>query len=141
MQLLPSPDYFHLVARPELGVLIGRWQRQPTLEELQAGYHALLAAAEATASRFWLVDARRRDNANQQGTPWMMSVFFPLVATRLPGRVYMAYVFTPSHLADLEADTSVPPLTYFDQRPYHVQRFTSEQPAMTWLHACQQLAP
>lgn len=140
MQLLPSPEYFHLVARPELGVLIGRWQRQPTLEELQAGYQALLAAAEATANRFWLVDARRRDNANQQGTPWMMSVFFPLVAARLRGPVYMAYVFTPSHLADLEADASVPPLTYFDQHPYHVQRFTSEQPAMTWLHACQQLA-
>ncbi|GAB3239636.1 hypothetical protein GCM10027346_33070 [Hymenobacter seoulensis] len=135
--MLPSSDYLSLTYRPDLRVLVARWQRQPTPPELQEGYWQILALAVAGHHIYWLIDVRRRDNANQQGTPWMMETFFPAVAAQLGGPTYVAYLFSPAHLADLEADASVPPLSYFDDRPYQVQRFTDEHHAMTWLASCQ----
>ncbi|GAB2795596.1 hypothetical protein HNQ93_003029 [Hymenobacter luteus] len=124
--------------RPDLAVFIIRWLRQPTPEELQAGYLTALKAAQGSCCRFWLVDGRRRADANQKSSGWMMETFFPLMAARLGSPIYMAYLFMPSHLADLEADASVPPLSYFDDRPYLIRRFTSEQSAMMWLMDCRQ---
>jgi hypothetical protein len=132
----PSLDYLQYQFRPDLQVLVGRWLRQPTDEELHAGYHRLLEVAEAVGARLWLVDARRRDHANQQATPWMMEHFLPLLPQRLGTPVYMAYLFMPTHLRDIEHDQTVPALTYFDGRPYHVERFSEEQAAMQWLAAC-----
>jgi len=43
----------------------------------------------------------------------------------------------PTHLTDLEHDAAVPPLTYFDDLTYHIQRFTEEHAAMQWLTARQ----
>ncbi|QJX46973.1 hypothetical protein HMJ29_08515 [Hymenobacter taeanensis] len=131
-------DFLSLTHRPDLGVLVARWQRQPLPDELHQGYWQILEVALAQQCRFWLIDARRRDNANQQNTPWMMETFFPAVGAQLGHSVYVAFLFAPAHLTEIEADTSVPPLTYFDGRPYHVQRFTDEHHAMEWLAACQQ---
>lgn len=133
MQPLPAPDYLHLVHRPDLDVLVARWQRQTTAEEMRLGYAALLAGAVEQQCRRWLVDARRRDHANQQGVPWMTDTFFPQMTARLGGAVRLAYLFAPAHLRELETDATVPPLSYFDGRPYRVQRFADEQPAMQWL--------
>ncbi|WP_156176161.1 hypothetical protein [Hymenobacter terrenus] len=46
----------------------------------------------------------------------------------------------PRHLYEIENDAAVPPLTYFDDRDYHVQRFTEEQAAMQWLSASREPA-
>jgi len=132
----PALDYLQYQYRPDLEVLVGRWLRQPSEEELQAGYYRLLEAAEACGARLWLMDARRRDHANQQATPWMMETFFPLLAERLGPPVSMAFLFMPAHLYDLEHDTQVPPLSYFDGRPYRVARFVDEHAAMQWLENC-----
>ncbi len=133
MLTLPAPDFLHLTHRPDLDLLVARWQRQTTTEEMQRGYEALLAGAVDQQCRRWLVDARRRDHANQQGTPWMVGTFFPLITSQLGGSVRLAYLLAPTHLRELEADTTVPALTYFDNRPYRVLRFANEQPAMQWL--------
>ncbi|MBD2723205.1 hypothetical protein [Hymenobacter armeniacus] len=134
---LPALDYLQYQFRSDLQVLVGRWLRQPTEAELHAGYHRLLDVAEAVGARLWLVDTRRRDHASQQSTPWMMEHFLPLLPPRLGGPVHLAYLFMPTHLHELEHDAAVPPLTYFDGRPYHVGRFTEEQAAMRWLAAYQ----
>ncbi|QHJ08195.1 hypothetical protein [Hymenobacter busanensis] len=42
-------------------------------------------------------------------------------------------MFAPHHLRELETDSQVPPLSFFGNRPYQVQRFTEEQAAMRWL--------
>ncbi|MBF9219476.1 hypothetical protein [Hymenobacter ruricola] len=133
---LPALDYLQYQFRPDLQVLVGRWLRQPTEAELHAGYQRLLEVAEACGARLWLVDARRRDHANQQGTAWMMEHFLPQLPQRLGRPVHMAYLFMPTHLYELEHDATVPPLTYFEGREYHVERFTEEQAAMQWLAAC-----
>jgi hypothetical protein len=132
----PVLHYLQYQFRPDLAVLVGRWLCQPTEEELQTGYHSLLDAAATFGARLWLVDARRRSTANQQSTAWMTEHFFPLLPQRLGSPVNLAYLFMPTHLQELEHDPAVPALTYFDGRPYHVQRFTEEQPAMEWLAAC-----
>lgn len=132
----PALDYLECHYRPDLQVLVGRWLRQPTDDELHAGYHRLLELAEIHNARLWLVDARRRDHATQQGIPWMTSHFMPLMAKRLSGPVFLAYLFMPTHLHELEQDTAVPPLSYFDGRAYRIQRFTEESIAMKWLSDC-----
>ncbi|WP_201985169.1 hypothetical protein [Hymenobacter rubidus] len=133
---LPVVDYLQCQYRPDLQVLVGRWLRQPTDEELRAGYFRLLEQAEAVGARLWLIDTRRRDNATKQSTPWMMEHFMPLLPQRLHGPVFLAYLFMPTHLYEIEQDQTVPPLTYFDGRAYHVQRFTEEHTAMEWLRVC-----
>ncbi|GAA4348051.1 hypothetical protein GCM10023185_03600 [Hymenobacter saemangeumensis] len=134
-------DYLEYQYRTDLEVLVGRWLRQPTEEELRIGYHRLLEAAETFEARLWLIDARRRNHANQQATPWMVETFFPLLGERLGPPVNLAFLFMPSHLKDLEQDVKVPPLTYFDGRPYRVQRFVEEQAAMHWLGTCRTFGP
>jgi hypothetical protein len=134
-------DFLQITFRPELQVLVVRWMRQTTPAEMQQGYHALLAEAASQHCWLWLIDARRRANANQAGTQWMMQAFFPQLAAQVGHKVYLAYLFAPQHLADLEADSTVPSLTYFDGRPYQVQRFTEELPAMQWLSQCRSLRP
>ena len=117
-------------------MLVGRWLGQPTEDELHAGYFRLLEVAQACGARRWLVDTRRRDNANQQGTPWMMAHFLPLLPERLGSTVCLAYLFMPTHLHEIEHDATVPVLTYFDGQPYQLQRFAEEHAAIKWLAGC-----
>ena len=44
----------------------------------------------------------------------------------------MAYLFMPVHLYEIEQDANVPQVTYFDGRPYHVERFAGKRAAMSW---------
>jgi hypothetical protein len=70
----------------------------------------------------------------------MMEHFLPLLPLHLDDSVYLAFLFMPTHLHEIERDAAVPPPTYFDDRRYHVQRFTEELAAMKWLEACGNLA-
>ncbi|AYA37781.1 hypothetical protein D3Y59_12445 [Hymenobacter oligotrophus] len=139
MRTLPSPHFLQLVYRPELGVLVGRWLQPLTTEELQTGYLAMLEAAAELQCRFWLVDGRRRTHAHSNDSRWMMEVFFPQLEPRLGGQTYLGYLFTPTHLQDLETDADLPSLSYFDGRPYQIRRFIEEQGAMQWLAHCRAL--
>lgn len=137
MLALPSSDYLQLVYRPDLLVLVGRWMRQTTTPEMHLGYGLLLDGGESQDCAYWLVDARRRDQAaNQQDVAWMMETFFPQVAARLGQPVFIAYLFAPAHLTDIEANPAILPLTYFDNLPYRVGRFIEERLALEWLMAC-----
>lgn len=98
----------------------------------------MLNGAAEQQCRFWLVDARRRDNGtNGQNVSWMMDTFFPQMVARLGQPVFIAYLFAPSHLHDIIADPAIPSLSYFDNRPYRVERFIEERTALEWLASCQ----
>jgi hypothetical protein len=137
---LSSLDFLQYEYRADLQILVGRWLRQPTEDELHQGYFQLLEVAETHGACYWFIDARRRAHANQQSTPWMMEKFLPLLPQHLGEPVFIAYLFMPNHLYEIEHDASVPPLTYFDHRPYHIERFTDEHGAMEWLAAKQRVA-
>ena len=111
---------------------MGRWLRQPINEELYASCYRLLDVAEKNGVRLWLVDARHRQHATQQAVPWIMEQFFPQLSARVGGTVHMAHLFMPVHLYEIEQDANVPQVTYFDGRPYHVERFAGERAAMSW---------
>ncbi|MDF7812780.1 hypothetical protein [Hymenobacter sp. YC55] len=132
-----SSDYLQLVYRPDLRVLICRWMQQTTPQDLRAGYGLIIDEGASQRCAYWLIDARRREHtANQQDTAWILETFFPQVAARLGQPVFIAYLFAPSHLIDIEANSAIPPLTYFDNRPYHIGRFIEERTALEWLTAC-----
>ncbi|UOR04609.1 hypothetical protein MUN82_16875 [Hymenobacter aerilatus] len=133
MQKLPSPEYLDLTYRADLNLLVSRWMRHPSVAEMQHGYNLMLNAAATHGCVRWLIDARRRDHANQSGIPWMIEVFYPQLASRLEGRVFLAFLLAPMHLQALESDTSLLPLSYFDTLPYQIGRFLEERAAMTWL--------
>jgi len=133
MHKLPSPDYLDLTYRADLDLLVARWMRHPTLVEMQQGYNLMLNTAATCGCVRWLIDARRRDHTNQSGIPWMMEVFYPQLAIRLEGRVFLAFLLAPVHLQALEADTSLLPLSYFDTLPYQIGRFLEERAAIAWL--------
>jgi len=132
-----SSDYLQLVYRPDLRVLICRWMQQTTPQDLRSGYGLIIEEGASQSCAFWLIDARRREHtANQQDTAWLIESFFPQVVARLSQPVFVAYLFAPSHLTDIEANTAIPPLTYFDNRPYQIGRFIEERTALEWLTAC-----
>ncbi|MBC6610447.1 hypothetical protein H8B15_05915 [Hymenobacter sp. BT507] len=133
MDKLPSPDYLDLTYRADLDLLVARWMRHPCVAEMQHGYNLMLNAAASQGCVRWLIDARRRDHTNQSGIPWMMEVFYPQLANRLQGRVFLAFLLAPVHLQVLEADTSLLPLSYFDTLPYQIGRFLEERAAIAWL--------
>lgn len=130
-------DYLHCAFRSDLNMLVARWLRQPTTDEMHAGYHTMLDLATTTQAQYWLVDVRRREATRSEDTNWMMHTFFPLLARQLTPPVLLAYLFMPTHLTDLVHNANVPPLTYFDGRPYQVQRFIEEQGAINWLLSAQ----
>lgn len=132
-----SSDYLQLVYRPDLRVLICRWMQQTTPQDLRAGYGLIIEEGASQRCAYWLIDARRREHtANQQDTAWIMETFFPQVVARLGQPVFIAYLFAPSHLIDIEANSAIPPLTYFDNHSYHIGRFIEERTALEWLTAC-----
>jgi hypothetical protein len=51
-----------LAHRPDLGLVIARWQREITPAELRTDYLAIRAAADAAGCGHWLLDLRRRDD-------------------------------------------------------------------------------
>lgn len=120
-------------------VLAGRWWRGVMPFELHRGYAALLDAAVSRRCRFWLIDlSNRAGGVDAADVQWMLSDFFPQLPVRLKRPVYLAYLMAPHQLAGVLADPGIPALTYFDGRPYRLERFTTEAAALEWLQHCRQ---
>ena len=119
--------------RADLDVLVARWLRPVELPELQAGYEQMLAAAQAGAGRRWLVDVRHRSNTHQIGAPWMVSSLLPRLGPTLGGRNRLAYLMGPIYLRDVAADSTFPPPSYFEGKPFVGERFIEESAPIAWL--------
>jgi len=86
-----SPDSFSIDYRPDQHLLIGRWLRPVSLEELKAHYQALLDAALAHGHcRHWLLDVRRRDIHDGAALTWFAD-FSRGLAAQLGQPVVLAY--------------------------------------------------
>ncbi|MDU0370627.1 hypothetical protein ACFPAF_09510 [Hymenobacter endophyticus] len=135
---LPIPDYLDVAYRADLDVLLARWMRRVTLDEMQQGYRYLLEKAEVHTCRYWLLDARRRSNTDREGAGWMINTFLPGLHTRLGGRTYLAYLLVPIIMRDVEADAAFPPASFFADKPFVGERFIDEREAIAWLQAAHQ---
>jgi len=133
-----STDYLLLEYADAFPALIARWKRTAHPPELHDGYAAMLEAAAARTSRYWLIDIRFQPLVTTENTLWMMNNFFPRMHARLGGSLYLAYLMGPHQLANVMSNSEIPLLSYFDSLPYRIERFTDEQAAMDWLLYCHQ---
>ncbi|WBO84584.1 hypothetical protein [Hymenobacter yonginensis] len=131
---MPTPtllaDFAELSFRPDLQILLGRWLRPISTAELQQSYEALLTAAVPPKCRFWLLDLRRRGISSEDDTLWTLETFLPLLAPRLGGRVYLAFLVSPGHLSAIDQESGAPMVT---NAQCHVRLFTDEGLATAWL--------
>ncbi|TGE26750.1 hypothetical protein [Hymenobacter metallicola] len=133
MTLPAPPDFLTISFRPDLNILVVRWQRLISLAEMQQGYLHLLEHAAYHNCRHWLLDGRRRFNTDREGAQWMVSTFLPLLHPRLGQRTYLAYLLAPVTLREQDADAAFPPPAYFLDKPFLGERFVEEGEAISWL--------
>ena len=128
-------DHLSLTYRPDLGVLIARWQRPVTLEELQIGYRALADEAERVGTVRWLLDTRALTLSKEAGQ-WVNDMFYPTLASRFNQPLRMAYMVPPDSQRLLRTDAEMAALlNRFEQSmyPYCFQLFDQEGEAQSWL--------
>jgi hypothetical protein len=108
-----APPLLELTLRPDLGILLGRWQYQPAEPAtLLPCYQELADMAVAAHCRFWLQDLRRRTTTDPHTKRWLLEEYYPGVARRLGQRLYVAYLFSPAlHRQIVEAPDYAPPCT------------------------------
>ena len=118
--------------RPDLPALVARWQREVTPDELQAGYQAILAAADDWHCSRWLLDLRRRnDVGNPAVTAWVTGTFLPQLNGRYSHPVRIAFLVSPSRATSL----APPPAPSFDPAADHQSAtFIEEAAAYQWLN-------
>ncbi|MGI4763369.1 MAG: hypothetical protein ACRYF0_21840 [Janthinobacterium lividum] len=126
-----SPDQFstvclHIVYRPDLGQLTGRWLRSVSEAELHEGYAALRRAALHYQCGRWLVDARRRVTRSLNGPEWVTSRFLPEMQQALGLPLRVCFLVLPDYLANLPANSR-------PGGPVQFARFVDEGAASAWL--------
>ena len=131
----PSAPLLQLAYRPDLHVLVGRWGYQPEPQELPLVYKEVQEQAVEHDCRFWLQDIRRRSFNDPSTTRWLLQDFFPGMAHRLGGRLYVAYLVGPTlHEAIVNQPGYVSAESY-DGQSFVVSFFGDEGTAMRWLQA------
>ncbi|HEX8428512.1 STAS/SEC14 domain-containing protein [Hymenobacter sp.] len=128
-------DHLLLTYRPDMGVLIARWQRPVSLSELQAGYRAVADEAERHSAVRWLLDTRALTVSAEAGR-WVNDVFYPALVTRFSQPLRMAYMVPPDSQRLLRTDAEMAMLlSRFEQNmfPYCFQLFDQEGEAQSWL--------
>ena len=123
--------------RPDLGVLVGRWGYQPAAHELHAVYQQVEVAALQDRNRFWLQDIRRRTFNDPETTRWLFSTFFPDMAQRLGGRLFVAYLVGPSLQEAIVSQPGFVSAEAYDSKPFVVSFFGDEGTAIKWLQSQQ----
>ena len=125
-----------ITPRPDLPAIVARWQREITPVELQTGYFAILAAADALGCWRWLLDLRRREElASPALATWMNADFFPQLVSRYANPVRIAFLISPLRAAHGQSDSSVAVISTA-VRPdssYFTSLFTDEAVAYRWL--------
>jgi hypothetical protein len=127
--VLPQTDYLVLRYRPDLHLLVGRWQRPVSAAELRQGYRAMLRLARQVNCPYWQLDLRGRATLPDDDTRrWLLERFLPELALRLPEPVCLAYLLSPNLLRQM--------VTPADS-PAHLAFFSEEGPLTAWLLQCQ----
>lgn len=135
----PTADYLDLSYRPDLRVLTVRWLRAVTFAELQLGFRAAAAEAEAHQAALWLVDVRRRTELDAASSGWVALELLPDAAARLaPATLRVAYLLSPMRAQELRRDAGLREASAASrapERPYQLATFIDEGPAVRWLLA------
>ncbi|TPG63570.1 hypothetical protein [Hymenobacter nivis] len=132
--MLPDPfstPCLHVVYRPDLGQLTGRWLRSVTEAELHAGYTALRQAALHHGCGCWLIDSRRRTNRSLNGPEWVTTDFLPAVQQALGAPLHVCFLVLPDYLRSLP--DALPGAAAGG--PVQFARFVDEGAANAWLAA------
>ena len=120
-----------LLHRPDLPALIARWHHEVTPAELQAGYEALLVAADAAACARWLLDLRRREDLTEPTVnQWFGEVFAPSLRGRYGEAVRLAFLVSP-----LRAGQPVVAVVSAATADCQIATFIDEAAAHAWLAA------
>jgi hypothetical protein len=126
---LPQTDYLDLRYRPDLHLLVGRWQRSVSGAEFRQGYRAMLRAARQANCPYWQLDLRGRDALpDDEARQWLLQRFMPRVALHLSEPVCLAYLLSPSMIQQLAVPATSPAQVAF---------FSEEGPLTAWLTQCQ----
>ena len=130
-----------LTNRPDLGVLVGRWGYQPEPHELPAVYEEVMATALREQTRFWLQDIRRRTFNDPATTQWLLTKYFPDMAQRLGGRLFVAYLVGPSLHDSIVKQPDFVPADAYDGKSFVISFFGDEGAAIKWLQTQQVVDP
>jgi hypothetical protein len=119
--------------RDDLDILVSRWAYQPDPHELPAVYQQMRERAVREKARFWLQDIRRRTLNDPHTTDWLLNRYFPDMARRLGGRLYVAYLVGPAlHQAIISRPGYISAEAY-DDKPFAISFFDDEGAAIRWL--------
>lgn len=118
-----------LAYRPDLGLIIARWQREVTPAELQSGYLAIRAAADAAHCSEWLLDLRRREDVIEPAVnAWFSREFAPSLRGRYERAARLAFLVSP-----LRAKRSVTAMVSAADADCQLATFMDEADAYRWL--------
>jgi len=132
---LASTAYLQVTYRPDSCLLIGRWLRSISEEELRAGYATMRQAAQEHDCTHWLMDARRRVDRSRNGPEWIVTTFLPQVQREFGRRLCVAFLVLPNHLAALEVEGEPAIKSADPASPFQYARFIDEGAANAWLDA------
>jgi hypothetical protein len=118
-----------LVYRPDLEVLIARWQREISPAELKSGYEPVLASADEALCSRWLLDLRRREDVIEPVVnAWFTHEFAPSLRGRYVLPVRIAFLVSP-----LRAQQPVTAMVVASATDCQLATFTDEAHAYHWL--------
>ena len=121
-----------LAHRPDLGMLIARWQREVTPTELQSGYLAIRAAADAADCGQWLLDLRRREDVIEPAVnAWFGREFAPSLRGRYERAARLAFLVSPRR-----AQQPVTAMVSAADTDCQLATFMDEAEAYRWLALC-----
>ena len=91
-----SASSLTLAHRPDLDLVIARWQREITPAELRTDYLAIRAVADAAGCGHWLLDLRRRDDIIEPVVnAWFGHEFAPSLRGRYAAPARLAFLVSP----------------------------------------------
>jgi hypothetical protein len=118
-----------LAYRPDLGLVIARWQHEVTPTELQSGYLAIRAAADEAHCSQWLLDLRRREDVIEPAVnAWFSREFAPSLHKRYGRAACLAFLVSP-----LRAQQPVTAMVSAADADCQLATFTDEAAAYEWL--------
>ncbi len=126
---LYSTPSLEIAYRPDLDLLMGRWQGSVAEAELHAGYEALRQAALHHRCGQWLIDSRRRVCRCPRSADWVTTHYLPQVQRALGQPLRVGVLVLPDYLASL-------PQAYGNclaTSPVQFARFVDEGAANAWL--------
>lgn len=128
---LPAREFQTLSYRDDVCFIINRILRPLNSLEIQEAYAVMLDAAAQYGCQHWLIDLRRDATYH----PKLLSTFFSQPGDRAGSLTYLAYLVSPTTLAQMEEQDEVPAADFYDGLAYRAKAFVDEQAAHDWLVA------